>query len=131
MLNQLPLETVMDALTSRDDAIVRALEKLLAKMMFDDVLIWGRYRVEWLSLETGLKHFALYHDGQPEVIVDVRSDETLPDIRMRLASYMATLGFVPDKVDVLHYAAVALPQKKNRLPKLFEVIKLEDEEDDD
>ncbi len=70
----------------------------LRNMRIDDALIWLDWRLEFVYLASGFRHFRLYRGKQLVGIEDVISLEDVTEIKRDLASYLVWLGAEPERV---------------------------------
>lgn len=71
----------------------------LEGMNYDDALIRHErrgWRIEYLYLDAGLPHYRIYKGEQLFGLVDIRHPNQLMPIQLKLAFYLAALGFAPD-----------------------------------
>jgi hypothetical protein len=75
---------------------------LLETMNYDDALVRRErrgWRVEYLYLDAGLPHYRIYKGAQLFGLVDIRHPNQLMPIQLKLAFYLAALGFAPGTFD--------------------------------
>lgn len=102
-----------------DDVSVE-LEWLIRKMAYDDAPVRRGWRLEYLALAHGFKHYRLYKGGIVIGVQDIRSPSVLPRIQRHLAAYLAGIGFTPDNTRLVVFGArTSLSAPKHGIPRLF------------
>lgn len=96
------------------------IEALIRKMALDDVLLQPPWRLEYLYLGTGFKHYRLMYDDQLVGIRDITSPKRLMAVHRGLAAYLAQCGLRPElAITMKARAETDLDVSKHRVQPLF------------
>ena len=83
-----------------DDHRTHALIPLLQRMQYDDALVCGQWRLEWLYINSGYPHFRLYWKGRVYGVADIHADKAdvyssrkMPFVRHMMAAFLVLCGW--------------------------------------
>ena len=115
-----------DSLTYSDlpkvDFSTSKLRRAIRQMVYDDLLIYGDYGLEYLCPLIGFPYYRLSRCGLLVGIVDVRATHRLPEIHHLLAIYLRELGWIAEQTQCFVFGAqTPLEANKHRIPHLFRV----------
>lgn len=97
---------------------------LIRRMCYDDAVLCGQYRVEYLHLDAGLPHYRLYCVETLVGVARIRHPSRLRVLQMALARYLICIGFDPYTAALRRGFATTPPNAKTtRLPVLPVAVK--------
>lgn len=119
-----PVDPILQPPLLLFDQTAIELERQIRRLHYDDALLFGQWRIEYVKLLKGHPQYRVYHRGHLVGVVNVRAEDIEKCMRIRqvIAIYLAALGWSSDPLQIQfwrHGKITPLSASTYKLPDLI------------